>query len=417
MYEERKNSFTLRNTILQLLLIILFIFIMIWLFPTKNYLENNTNVSNNNNALYVDYLLDMRDAGKDYFNNDKMPSKVGDTVVLTLNEMLEKKLILSIGDYACNGNDSRIEVTKMDNDFQMKVQLTCDSFNEYILLNLGCKDYCNLTCGKEEIKTTITQYQYSKLTKNSNYTDWSNWSEWKELTTTVKNTDLEQYETKVEKVATGTKKECNNVQTMSSTISKRVVDTKTPSVTTNEIKYTDAITSKKTTYGDWVEKGYVTSELPLKDSSTVKYVFDKVTTTQDCDACTLKTAYRYIKYTRSSKTTTTYSCPEGYTKNEKNECFKIYPKTVNVSCTYFGNAYVLENGKCVKYEEYSTTVPVSNNVCKSVTTYSDVTLYRVRTRKLTSSNTTSIKWSNSKNDSSLLKAGYKLTGKTRQVTK
>ena len=41
MYEE-KNSFSLRTLILQLLTVLLFVFIMIWLFPTKNYMENNS---------------------------------------------------------------------------------------------------------------------------------------------------------------------------------------------------------------------------------------------------------------------------------------------------------------------------------------------------------------------------------------
>ena len=41
MYEERRNTFNFKDIVLQLLLIILFVFIMIWLFPTKNYLKEN----------------------------------------------------------------------------------------------------------------------------------------------------------------------------------------------------------------------------------------------------------------------------------------------------------------------------------------------------------------------------------------
>jgi len=43
MYEERRNSITLRDVILQLLIVVLFIFVMIWLFPTKGFLDKNYN--------------------------------------------------------------------------------------------------------------------------------------------------------------------------------------------------------------------------------------------------------------------------------------------------------------------------------------------------------------------------------------
>ena len=42
MYEERKDSFALRDIILQVLFVALFIFILMWLFPTKNYVTNYT---------------------------------------------------------------------------------------------------------------------------------------------------------------------------------------------------------------------------------------------------------------------------------------------------------------------------------------------------------------------------------------
>ena len=41
MYEERKNSMSFKDVILQLMLVVLFVLIMIWLFPTKNYLKDN----------------------------------------------------------------------------------------------------------------------------------------------------------------------------------------------------------------------------------------------------------------------------------------------------------------------------------------------------------------------------------------
>ena len=151
MYEERKTKFSLRDIILQLLLMVLFIFIMVWLFPTKNYLKDQNVVEND--AIYVDYMNSMSEAAKDYFTTKTVPSKVGDTVKLTLGEMLEKKLILAIGGNAsCSLEKSYIEVTKMDDDYQLRVELSCDKFSDYVVITLGCKDFCNLTC----TQTTVT---------------------------------------------------------------------------------------------------------------------------------------------------------------------------------------------------------------------------------------------------------------------
>ena len=41
MYEERRNTLSIKDVFIQLTLVVLFIFVMIWLFPTKGYLEEN----------------------------------------------------------------------------------------------------------------------------------------------------------------------------------------------------------------------------------------------------------------------------------------------------------------------------------------------------------------------------------------
>ena len=40
MYEESRGRFTLRDVILQLLIVVLFVFLLVWLFPTKGYIDS-----------------------------------------------------------------------------------------------------------------------------------------------------------------------------------------------------------------------------------------------------------------------------------------------------------------------------------------------------------------------------------------
>lgn len=158
MYEERRNRFSLRDIILIILLMILFIFVMVWLFPTKGYLEQNNVIVDN--KIYNDYLDNMTTVAKDYFINSNMPSNVGDTVKLTLSDMLEKKLIVEIGGKtSCDLNKSFIEVTKLDEDFQLRVELSCTDYYDYKIVTLGCKDYCNLC------NTTVTDTKVDNTTK------------------------------------------------------------------------------------------------------------------------------------------------------------------------------------------------------------------------------------------------------------
>ena len=126
----------------------------------------------------------MRDAAEGYFTNERLPKKFGDSVTMTLGEMLEKKLVLEFIDSngnKCDTEASYVKVTKMQNEYQMKVQLTCTDYSDYIVYYMGCYDYCN-DCEdvtpEPTVKPTVTKkykYQY-KLTTLDTYSDWSAWS-------------------------------------------------------------------------------------------------------------------------------------------------------------------------------------------------------------------------------------------------
>ena len=64
----------------------------------------------------------------------------------------------------------------------------------------------------------------------------------------------------------------------------------------------------------------------------------------------------------------------------------------------------MSEGKCYKDTTHTETVTGTKNV----------TYYRYRLREYTGG-TTTYKWSTSNNDRSLINAGYRLTGKTRNI--
>ena len=100
--------------------------------------------------------------------------------------------------------------------------------------------------------------------------------------------------------------------------------------------------------------------------------------------------------------TKTASCPEGYSQSE-NTCVKS--STINVDRdAVCADGEQMKNGKCYAVERYYQRITEKRNV----------TYYRYRLRSY-SGGVTDYKWSSSNNDSSLINAGYKLTGKTREV--
>ena len=141
-YEERNNMSTIKEVIVQILLMVMFVFILICLFPTKgdlNKLKNGQGVSSLEplyNRIFNENIIAMKDSAKSYYTTPRLPKNVGDTVSMTLAEMLEKKIILPFTDSEgkkCDLEKSYVSVTKESDEFVMKVNLKCSDQENYLL--------------------------------------------------------------------------------------------------------------------------------------------------------------------------------------------------------------------------------------------------------------------------------------------
>ena len=222
-----KNSSFIRDLLVKLLLIVIFIFLLMYLFPMPNLSPFYSSIFNNN-------IQTMKDAAEDYYTTERMPSKVGKSTKMTLQDMIDKKLIIPFVDKdgkECNTKKSYVKVTKLDNEYELKVSLTCGKETDYVIEKIGCYNFCptgNCTLAdakavKEETKpvTTkiaddgtvtvvvptgynVTEYEYKKVTNNETWTlgDWVN----SKITETadVKLADTRTQYTGQKKVTTGT---------------------------------------------------------------------------------------------------------------------------------------------------------------------------------------------------------------------
>ena len=81
--EETRKSTVIRDLIIKIFLILLFVFLITILFPMPNLTAFYDSVFNNN-------VQSMKDAADSYFTKDRMPEKVGDTVKVMETRPLSK---------------------------------------------------------------------------------------------------------------------------------------------------------------------------------------------------------------------------------------------------------------------------------------------------------------------------------------
>lgn len=189
---ERNNSTFIRDLLVKVVLIVLFVFLIMFLFPMPNLTTFYDAVFNNN-------VQTMKEAAEDWFTTERMPKEVGDEETLTLQDMLDKKLILPFVDKdgnACDTEKSYVTVRKEETEYILKVYLSCDGKSDYIIEPIGCYNFCpegncetplvetNETNGEVVVKTptktpTITtdngdkyklQYLYTRTLDNGYWT-------------------------------------------------------------------------------------------------------------------------------------------------------------------------------------------------------------------------------------------------------
>ncbi|MGM9879105.1 MAG: hypothetical protein ACI31R_03690 [Bacilli bacterium] len=168
-------SYHIKRFLIGFLLVAILIFILLWLFPTKQGIKDSLTESLQPlyDRIFQENIDTMKEVAIAYYTTDRLPKNEGDTKKLTLGEMLEMKLLLSIKDKngdMCDPDDSYVEITKMDKEYKMKVNLSCGDEEDYIVVYLGCYNYClNDICEKKETTTatkTKQQTVFQKVTNN-----------------------------------------------------------------------------------------------------------------------------------------------------------------------------------------------------------------------------------------------------------
>ena len=85
MYDERKERFSVRDLIIQVLFVAVFVFLLLWLFPMKSDVKNSVanSVKDTITPLYDQVfnqnVMSMKESAISYYTTSRIPKNVGDT--------------------------------------------------------------------------------------------------------------------------------------------------------------------------------------------------------------------------------------------------------------------------------------------------------------------------------------------------
>ena len=147
MYTEERprRGSLLKEFIMKLILIIIFVLLLIWLVPWPNMDSYINSLNPLKDQIFNSNLQTMKEAGITYFTTERLPKEVGDKTTLSLQQMLDMKLLIPFTDRngnSCDVTKSYVSLEKKETEYIMKVNLKCGEEEDYILVHLGCYSYC-----------------------------------------------------------------------------------------------------------------------------------------------------------------------------------------------------------------------------------------------------------------------------------
>lgn len=173
--EYEKKGFPFRDFLTKLILVIVFVLLLVLLLPKfiqpKIVQQNCTDSKASSNEecstlayssltsqIFRDNLDEMKEAAVSYYTTERLPKNVGDKEKMTLQAMIDKKIITTLLDKnnkTVDTEKSYVEITKMDNEYLLKVNIKDSEKEDYILVHLGCYNYCNsYLCEKNTAEET-----------------------------------------------------------------------------------------------------------------------------------------------------------------------------------------------------------------------------------------------------------------------
>lgn len=165
-----ENKVIIIKGLMVLLIIILVVFLI-----SKIKIKDNDDYAENSNTFYENLDV-MKEEALKYFDESNLPTEVDESKTITLKDLIEKNKLSPLKDEdnnVCDYKNSYITITKKENEYQMKVNLSCADVEDYVIAHLNHYDYCKGTylCTKKAENVIIED---KKGEKDDNISDTNN---------------------------------------------------------------------------------------------------------------------------------------------------------------------------------------------------------------------------------------------------
>ncbi len=327
--EENVKKLTIKDILIRLILIVIFVFLLIWLFPMPD-------IKPLNNQIFMQNVNTMKEVAKTYYTVERLPKDLNGRVKMTLEEMIDKKLAFDLMDSKgkyCDKKESYIEITKLENEYVIKVNLSCSDKEDYLIEHYGCYDICSEKCNVPATTTTK-----SPLTTNKKIT-----------TGTNKNEVFEYLHQRTLYKEVFDKYICNiNGYNL---VGNKCIKNDSETITVAAKEKTETKTR--------VDKVFAVVRIEYENKTVDANATTKTETitTYSCPAGTVEIAGTN-KCSKPTTETVNKVCPSGYTSISTTQCSKPSTETVNKVCP---SGYAsISSTQCSKPS--TTTV---NKVCPS----------------------------------------------------
>ena len=178
MYEERKKRINWARLFLVVIIIFLLLLLTLKIISLINF-------NNNPDKYYSKQLTELDKVATKYFNKDNIPSEIGESKVIYLNQFEENEIkyeLVTLKGDTCDNENSYIRATRLETEYQVKSYIKCEKFED------SKSTYVSLEGKQEE---TTTKEETTKETSAP-----------KEETTTKETTTKKQEETTTKQVTT-----------------------------------------------------------------------------------------------------------------------------------------------------------------------------------------------------------------------
>ncbi|HPE15279.1 MAG TPA: hypothetical protein PLT65_05645 [Bacilli bacterium] len=407
-WNRNEGKLSIGGFLLRLILVIIFVLLLIWLCPMLNIKSHNSSVFNDN-------IDRMREAATSYFTNERLPKEVGESTKITLEEMVNNKLLLPVLDSrgrTCNEEKSYVEIDKKATEYVMTIYLSCEDQADFIEVHMGCYDKCD----KFDLSTQTIEYQFKRTYKKVTKVAYCPNSYTLKNGKCQKATIDADYKDLIETTS------CQTGYTLTNGVCIASKNTTTDKICPEGYELNSAktaCTKSNTSYESLITSyscpsGYVRSGTKCTKDTTVFSGYTNMTSTylsQSCDSCESVVHYLY-----ATSLTSSTSCPTGYSKtSDGTKCYKTTSSTTSLICPAEYNEV---NGVCTRTSTVTTKVTKTYS-CPANYTKEDslcvkTNLGTLTTKVLYKSKTvtkTSYKWSTSSSIS-----GWMATGKTRATS-